>query len=193
LLFAAAAWGGTVIAAALCTGRTPFADGPAPIPFARWPFAAIGGCTGFGLALHGDSAAHLALLLVIALALAGCSAADLEFGLLPDVLTLVPLALLVALGAAAHDGLPALGAAFVALPFAAAAVASRGRGMGWGDVKLAALGGALLGAHDATLALMLASFAAYIITRATRTSRPVAFGPYLAGSIALTLAITRTI
>jgi prepilin signal peptidase PulO-like enzyme (type II secretory pathway) len=193
LAFALAGWAGTVAADALCTRRTPYADGPAPVAFVRAPFAAIGGGIGFALAAHGETPVHLAVLLVVMLGLAGCSAADLRCGALPDVLTLGPLALVVGLAAATRDGTPVAGAAFVAVPFACAAFASRGRGMGWGDVKLAALGGALLGGPGATLAFMLAALAAYIIARRTvGVRRPIAFGPYLAASIAVMLPLVRT-
>jgi leader peptidase (prepilin peptidase)/N-methyltransferase len=194
LLFGTAAWTGTLIADVLCEGRAAYEDGPARVAIGRMPFAAAGACVGVGLALHGESPAHLALLLAITLALAGCAAADFACGALPDVLTLVPLALVVALGAASRDWSPALGAACVALPFAAAAFASRGRGMGWGDVKLAALGGALLGLAGAAFAYLLAAVAAYVIARRTAgVRRPIAFGPYLAASIAATLTLLRTI
>ena len=202
LLFGAAAWTGTLIADVLCEGRAPYADGPARVTLGRMWFAAAGACVGTGLALQspahmalrGESAAHLALLLAITVALAGCAAADFTCGALPDVLTLVPLALVVAHGAASHDSAPVLGAACVALPFAAAALASRGHGMGWGDVKLAALGGALLGTGGAAFAYLLAAIIAYVVARRTAgVRRPIAFGPYLAASIAATLTLVRTI
>ena len=190
--FAAAGWAGARVAEKLCAGRTPYDDGPAAIAPGRLPFAVAGACIGLALGLHGEPLASLTLLLFVVLALAGCTAADLACGVLPDVLTLAPLGLVLGVGALAHDGTPALSATFVALPFAAAALLSRGRGMGWGDVKLAALGGALLGAREATLAFMLAALAAYAIARFTGgTRRPVAFGPYLAASIAATLVVVR--
>jgi leader peptidase (prepilin peptidase)/N-methyltransferase len=194
LLFAAAGWTGTLLAGVLCEGRAPYEGGPASVAIGRAPFAVFGACVGTALALHGEPPAHLALLLVVTLALAGCAAADFACGALPDVLTLGPLALVVALGAASRDWAPALGASCIALPFALAALASRGRGMGWGDVKLAALGGALLGVADATFAYLLAAVVAYVIARRTAgVRRPIAFGPYLAASIAATLTIVRTI
>jgi prepilin signal peptidase PulO-like enzyme (type II secretory pathway) len=191
-LFAAASWIGTLAAKVLCAGRMPFEDGPQPVAFRRWPFALAGGCIGAVLAAHGAPPAQLAVLVLVVFALAGGTAADLACGVLPDVFTLGPLALIVGLGFAAHDVTPALGAAFAFAPFAAAAIFSRGRGMGWGDVKLAALGGALLGARDATLAFTLAAVAAYVIARRTGGARrPIAFGPYLAASIVATLAAVR--
>jgi leader peptidase (prepilin peptidase)/N-methyltransferase len=193
-LFAGAGWAGALVGERLCAGRAPYDDGPQPIAFGRAPFAAIGACIGVALALHADTPDHLAVLLVVTFALAGGAAADLICGALPDLLTVGPLVLVVAAGAASHDWAPALGATLVAVPFAVAATLSRGRGMGWGDVKLAALGGALLGVADAALAFMLAALAAYVIARRTvGVRRPIAFGPYLAASIAASLTIVRTI
>jgi leader peptidase (prepilin peptidase)/N-methyltransferase len=194
VLFAAAGWGGTLVAGALCAGRAPFDDGPAPVAFARWPFALAGAVIGLALAAQGASPARLALLVFVMLALAGCCAADLSCGLLPDPLTLVPLAVVGVVGAAAHDWAPLLSAALVAVPFALAAALSRGRGMGWGDVKLAALGGALLGAREAAFAFMLAALAAAVIARRTTGARrPIAFGPYLAAAIVAMLPLVRNI
>ena len=188
-VFAAVSWLGALAGTALCAGRVPHDDGPSPVTFARWPFPVAGGAIGLMLAAHADSPGRLAVLAFAVLGLAGCTAADLTCGMLPDLLTLAPLALAIGSGLLAHDLTPALGAAFVALPFAGAALFSRGRGMGWGDVKLAALGGALLGARDATLAFVLAAIVAYVVTRRTGRARtPIAFGPYLAGSIVVTLA-----
>jgi prepilin signal peptidase PulO-like enzyme (type II secretory pathway) len=188
-LFAAAAWLGVLAADALCAGRVPHDDGPAAVAFARWPFPLAGACIGAALALHGATPLHLSVLAFVVLGLAGCTAADLACGMLPDLLTLGPLALVIATGLLGRDYAPLAGALFVALPFAAAAVLSRGRGMGWGDVKLAALGGAMLGARDATVAFTLAAAVAYVVARRSgRAAQPIAFGPYLAGSIVLTLA-----
>ena len=189
LLFAVAGWTGTLLADLLCAGRTPHDDGPAPVAFPRWSFAFAGACVGVLLAARGLPTLELGILVVAVLALAGCASADLTCGIVPDVFTLGPLALVVGLGIATHDWMPAFGAAFVFLPFAGAALFSHGRGMGWGDVKLAALGGALLGARDATLAFTLAAIVAYIISRRSgRAGRPIAFGPYLAASIVTTFA-----
>jgi len=193
-LFGAAGWGGTLVAELLCAGRAPFADGPAPVAFARWPFALAGAAIGFALAAQGEPPARLALLVFVMLALAGCCAADLSRGLLPDPLTLVPLAVVAGAGAVVHDWAPLLSAALVFVPFALAAAVSRGRGMGWGDAKLAALGGALLGAREAAFAFMLAALAAAVIARRTSgMRRPIAFGPYLAAAIVAMLPLVRNI
>ncbi len=194
LLFAAAGGIGAAFARALCATRSPYEGGAPPIAVRPWTFVAAAGGIGLAVALHGQPAAQVAVLLVVVVALAGCSAADLACGALPDALTLPPLVLVLALAAFAHDLTPALAAGFVALPFAAGVLLSGGRGLGWGDVKLAALGGALLGAGGAAVAFTLAALAAYVVARATgRMRRPIAFGPYLAATIAITLSFMRTI
>jgi prepilin signal peptidase PulO-like enzyme (type II secretory pathway) len=80
----------------------------------------------------------------------------------------------------------------VVVPFAIFAYLSRGRGMGWGDVKLAAVAGALLGASNALLALALATFAAAVSAKFRRgtANEPLAFAPYLIGATALFTAFT---
>jgi len=192
-VFAVAAWCGTLTAEWLCAGRAPFDDGPTPVTVPRWPFALAGACIALALVFQGASGPHLTVVAFMLFALAGCAAADLRCGILPDMLTLPPLALIVGMGYARHDYGPAVGGAIVFVPFALAALATRGRGMGWGDVKLAALGGALLGAADATLAFLFAAVAAYAVARLTGGLRTViAFGPYLATSIAASLALMRT-
>jgi len=190
VLFGLAAWGGVVAGGALCSGRVAAADGPRPIVPASWAFPLAGAAVGCALALQGEPVMRLGLLGFVVFGLAGCTVADLRCGMLPDLLTLAPLAVVVGAGAFARDPAPALGAALVAIPFAGLALFSHGRGMGWGDVKLAALGGALLGAPDAAFAFAFAAAAAYLTARRTgRTREPVAFGPYLAGSIVAMLAV----
>ena len=194
LLFAAAGGIGTASARALCAGRAPYEGGPTPVAVPLWAFAAAAGCVGLAVALQARPPVQVGLLLFVVAALAACSAADFACGALPDAFTLVPLVVVLALAAFARDATPALAAGFVALPFAAGALLSRGRGLGWGDVKLAALGGALLGAGGAALAFTLAALAAYTVARSTGgVRRPIAFGPYLAATIAVSLSFMRTI
>ena len=190
LLFGAAAWSGMLFADMLCIGRKPADDGPEPTAFKRWPIVAGATVLGTIVGVQGVSPWHAAICTIAVLALAGCAAADLSCGMLPDVLTLGPLALVVGSGIALHSWAPAIGAVLVFAPFAIVAILSNGRGMGWGDVKLAAFGGAFLGVRDATLAFVLAAIAAYIVARRSgHPKRPIAFGPYLAGSIA-TISVT---
>lgn len=193
-LFGAAAWGGSFLGPMLVADQGPFEDGPAPVTFARWPFATIGALVGAASATHESSVAQLILLALVVSLLAACAAADLRGGLIPDLCSLGALVLLLAASAFKQNWAPALSAALVAVAFGAAALISRGRGMGWGDVKLAAVGGALLGVFDATLAFMAASIAAYLVAhRSGHLKQPIAFGPYLAASTAFALAFQRPV
>ena len=192
-LFGIAGGVGVACARALCATRAPYDDGPRPVAVRPEVFVVASACLGLAVAWNPMPPAQVALVLVVVAALAACSAADLACGALPDAFTLTPLVLVLTVAALARDPMPALAAVFVALPFGAGAMLSRGRGLGWGDVKLAALGGALLGAGGAVLAFALAALAAYAVARATGgTRRPVAFGPYLAATIAITLPFTRS-
>lgn len=186
--FAAAAWLGMRVGSMLCADRTPFADGPAAVRVRPGIVMLAMGAVGAAAALHGSGPWQLVTIGLVASALAGCVAADCACGIVPDALTLVPLAGLVAAFGLRGDPGPLLAAGLVALPFAFAATLSHGRGMGWGDVKLAALGGALLGARGATAALVIACVVAYAWSRfAGGRTRPIAFAPYLVGGIAVVL------
>ncbi len=135
----------------------------------------------------------LAALAIVGLACGVLTAiwvADVELGIIPDVFTLAPLAaLLLAAGLSGH-WFVAIVAIIPALPFAVLAWRSGGIGLGWGDVKLAALGGPLIGMQGALIAFALGCVAAVIVARVRGVSgKPVAFGPYLATAIAIPLAL----
>jgi prepilin signal peptidase PulO-like enzyme (type II secretory pathway) len=188
--FAGAGWLGLRLAGALYGALAPAIDGPGAIAVPDWVFLAVAACAGFCIAVHEESPARVALLLVVVLALTVCAATDFRCGMIPDLFSVGTLAAVLAFSAAAHDWAPLRGALFGFVPFGAMALVSNGRGMGWGDVKLAALGGALLGLAGITIAVALAALAAYIVARTLgQLRRPIAFGPYLAISIGVGLAI----
>jgi prepilin signal peptidase PulO-like enzyme (type II secretory pathway) len=192
IAFAAMTWLATLYADALCSGIKPYDDGPEPIAFPRFAFPVVAGIVGLATSLHGASPLHLVIFSLVTAALAACAACDMRCGMIPDICSLGALALIAGLAIYEKNQSVAFGAVFVFLPFASAALFSRGRGMGWGDAKLAAVGGGLLGARDATLAFTLASVAAYIVARASgKTKEPIAFGPFLVGSIVIALALER--
>jgi prepilin signal peptidase PulO-like enzyme (type II secretory pathway) len=117
-------------------------------------------------------------------------ASDVMRGIIPDMFTLVPLgAILLAAALAGHWEI-VVAAVVPAIPFAFLAWRSGGMGLGWGDVKLAMLGGPLIGMQYALMAFALGCLAAVVVARVRKVSnQPVAFAPYMASSIVLPLAL----
>jgi prepilin signal peptidase PulO-like enzyme (type II secretory pathway) len=182
--FGFAAWLGVLLARAMCADGIPFADGPARTAVHPWAVVFAGACVGAGVAAHHPSNIQLATIVVVVAALAAVTVSDFTLGVLPDPFTLIPLTVVIVVGAVQHHFEPLFSAIGVALPFAIAAALSRGYGMGWGDAKLAALAGALLGPQEALLAAMLASLVAFAASRfSALRGQPIAFAPYLAGGI----------
>lgn len=192
-LFATAGGVGTLLSEALYATLTPEADGPAAISVPAWAFVAATACVGFFVGFRGEQPAHIGILLIAVLSLTAAAATDFRAGMIPDLFSLGPLLVVLAVSAWQRDWAPLLGTLFVFVPFAGMALFSKGRGMGWGDVKLAALGGALIGMIGITVAIALASLSAYIVGRISgRLRQPIAFGPYLAAAIGAALAVGST-
>jgi len=190
LTYAGIAGGAVWCSERLCRSIVPFPDGPSP---GRPPNGALiggAGALGFSLAAHGIGLPSLGLCAVLTAALVGCWYSDVRCGIVPDVFTLAPLAVVLAMALIGGNPWPMVSAAVVFVPFALAAVASRGIGMGWGDVKLVALGAAVLGLQTSILSFAAACLLAVVVAMVRgRRSAPIAFAPYLAASIALALAI----
>ena len=191
ILFACAAIAGLVAATAICTRVEAFDDGPKagtpPIVALVAGAALIGGIAG----AHSDPA-RLGLVAIVTGAFVAAWYCDVARGAIPDVFSLGPLAVIAALAFVWHDPRMVVSSFIVVVPFSIAAYLSRGRGMGWGDVKLAAVTGAMLGASNALLALALAAFAAAVGAKFRRgaATQPLAFAPYLIGATALFTAFT---
>jgi prepilin signal peptidase PulO-like enzyme (type II secretory pathway) len=186
LLFACAAIAGVLAAAAICSRVQGYEDGPRagtpPIVALIAGAALIGGIAG----AHG-APGRVGLVAIVAGAFVAAWYCDVARGVVPDVFSLGPLAVIAIMAFAWHDPRMVVSSLIVTVPFSIAAYLSRGRGMGWGDVKLAAVAGALLGASNALLALALAAFAAAVNAKFRRDSamQPLAFAPYLIGATAL--------
>ncbi len=182
------------LAADLCRGAcariVPFDDGPAP---SRPPVVALVGAS----ALLGGLLAALSVppleLLPVAIAifaLVACWCSDALCGILPDAFTLGPLAALLAFAALRRDWWTLASAAMVFVPFAVASASTHGKGMGWGDTKLAALAGAVLGGPLGFVAMAAACAAAAVGYKVKRiASGPIALAPYIASAVALALPL----
>ena len=191
LMFGCAAFLAVQLSAQVCKGIEPFDDGPQPgTPPTAW---LIGGASLIGgvLAYRGGmELPHLLFGALLVSALVAAWYADVLTGIVPDYFTVIPIALFIVVAAIFHDYVRIFAALITAAPFAAAAVISRGRGMGWGDVKLAALGGVALGWQP-----MIPFFASACLVAAAvallrrRKHEPIAFAPYLAGAIGVALTV----
>ena len=188
--FAAAGYLGASLGMHAADRITPFPDAPPsanpPIPWI------VSGCALVGAAIFAHPAAPLqiALLTIVCVALAAVFVTDARCGIVPDIFTLGPLAAALLLAFGRRDWWIVLSVAVPLCPFVVAALVSRGRAMGWGDVKLVALGGAVLGAQLSILAFSAACFAAAAINyRRGRTSGVIAFAPYLATAIGVAIPV----
>jgi prepilin signal peptidase PulO-like enzyme (type II secretory pathway) len=193
IFFAAVAVIAAQISRAFCADIEPADDGPAPF---KPPYAAlVAASAALGALIIATHATPLQLGIsaIVVFALVACWCSDALCGIVPDVFTLVPLAALLLFSLAQRDWGIVISASIVFTPFAAAALFSRGYGMGWGDAKLVALCGAALGAPIAVFALAAACAAAATVHRMMGGGRgPIAFAPYIAAAtgIALPLGIT---
>jgi prepilin signal peptidase PulO-like enzyme (type II secretory pathway) len=192
-LFATLAYLGTVLGRLVTDDARSFADGPPPGRPAIWLIVCVAALAGIGVGVRGVTVPELGMASMLTIALAGICYADIRCGLIPDVFTLAPLAAVLAGDLLLHQWSAPIAVALVAAPFGIAAKFSQGRGMGWGDVKLVALGAAVLGAQPALLAFSGACFAAVAVALVRRRREPVpspiAFAPYLVCCIAAVLAI----
>ncbi len=182
LFFGLAGYVGVLLAGTLQFDR--FEDGPKP---SEPPIAVIlTGCAieGALILAHGATPSQIVVFAIVISALAAVWCTDVRFGIVPDVFTLVPLGIILLFGIVQREPEFFVSAAVPFVPFALAAMMSKGRGMGWGDVKLAALGGAVLGGRIALLAFTLSCLVAvfYSYVRGRR-GEPIAFAPYLAVAI----------
>jgi prepilin signal peptidase PulO-like enzyme (type II secretory pathway) len=188
--FAASAALGLLAARALCAGIASFPDGPQPGNPRTAAVVLVTALLGAVAASRGLGPAPLAIFAVVCGVLAAIWYADIVRGIVPDLFTLAPLGAIAVAAVLAHRFDIVLSTLIPTIPFVVLAALTRGRGLGWGDVKLAALGGALLGMQNAVLAFALASLAAVVITRVrSGHSGPIAFAPYLVVAIAVPLAL----
>jgi prepilin signal peptidase PulO-like enzyme (type II secretory pathway) len=190
LIFVAAGTCGILAAMALLPKLQRFEDGPAPHEIHPAALIAGAGMLGALVAWHHVPPAEFLIAALTTVALVAIWYCDARTGIVPDLFTLVPLALCVLYAVLEREWLVPISALVIFVPFAVAALLSHGRGMGWGDAKLAALGGALLGVPLVFLAFGVASLVAVIVSAIRYRAKPVpiAFAPYLVAAIAVYLA-----
>lgn len=191
--FAAASFGcvaffGIVIARAFCREKVPFDDGPTPKQPPVLGLILAAAAFGAANALHGVPFDEMGVLAVVCGIFAAIWYTDVRLGLIPDAFTIAPLIVFCIYAAVRRDWTGIASATLAFAAFGATAAASGGRGIGWGDVKLAAFGGGLLGIETAALAFSAAGLlvgASALLRR--RTVKPVAFAPYLISAMVVAL------
>ena len=190
IFFAIAAYIG-VLLAGLIRIEHRFPDGPPPgeprIPI----LLAAAALVGAAIAGHATSPVQILTAAVLCVALTAIWCTDVRYGIVPDVFTLIPLAGVFLVAAVRHEWIVFASAGVPFIAFAIAASLSHGRGMGWGDVKLATLGGAVLGLEASLVAFSLSCLAAAVWAYARgKRDIPIAFAPYLIVAIAAAIPTT---
>jgi prepilin signal peptidase PulO-like enzyme (type II secretory pathway) len=174
----------------VCARITPFADGPEPSEPPTIVLIAASALLGGVLAYVSPSPIALLPAGIAVFALVACWCSDALCGILPDIFTLAPLALVLAAGLLRRDWWTIVSAFALFVPFAVAAAATQGKGMGWGDTKLAALAGAVLGGPLGFVAMAVACVAAAVGYKVKHiTAGPIALAPYIASTVALALPL----
>ncbi len=188
LFFGLVAYVGVLLAGTL--KYEAFDDGPVPgeppVPWIVCGSAVLGAL----ITTQAVRSEQIILAAIVVCALAAIWCTDVRYGIVPDLFTLGPLTLILLLAIVQHQPWLIVSAAVPFVPFAIAAMLSNGRGMGWGDVKLAALGGAVLGLQLALLAFTAGCLVAVVYAYFRgRRGQPIAFAPYLAGAIAAAIPV----
>jgi len=190
IIFAFAAFLGAQLAAAVCANIEPFEDGPRT---GKPPTLLLCvGAAGLGavIASRGTIPPGIAILALLVCGLAACWCSDVRTGIIPDYFTLVPLAGLLVVSVFERNWLPVVSLILVGLPFAGAALVSKGRGMGWGDVKLVMLAAAVLLLPMSFFAISGACMlAVFVASFRKRRGEPIAFAPYLVTAVAVALCV----
>jgi prepilin signal peptidase PulO-like enzyme (type II secretory pathway) len=186
--FAASAWFGMLLGEAICGGREPSPGGSARITPPALLFVLCGAATGVSIVMHGFTPPQVITLAILVLALAAAAAANLSGGIVPDAVTVVPLAAILLSSLLQARYAPLLSVVLITFPLAIVAAFSPGRGLSWGDVKLGALGAAILGASGVMVAFIAAGLTAFVASRlAPSAARPLALAPYIVLGIAVAL------
>lgn len=190
-IYACAATCGIIAAHFVCARISRHEDGPTPATLHPAIPVVIFALLGIVVAARGGTAAQLGTIALLGVPLVGAWYSDTRTGIVPDVFTLLPLGV-VALGVLVHHTWwIAISAIVVFAAFALAATFSRGRGMGWGDAKLAMLTGAALGLQSSLLTLAVACFAATVVSVIrNRGTQPIAFAPYIVVTVLLAFGMT---
>ena len=123
-------------------------------------------------------------------ALAMASWSEVAYGLVPDVVLVVPLMLLCGVAILGQQWGQIIGSLLLASPFLLLMITSKGKGVARTDIELAAVGGAMLGFKFGVLAFIAALVAAFFINYRSRgEKKPIELTSYMAASIVVALLV----
>lgn len=187
-LFACIALLAIEVSKAVCARVEPLDGAPATSEPPALLLTVAAAFVGAALVSRGVGPMQFATLGILTFALVASWTSDSLRGIVPDVFTLVPLGVVLLLAIVQRDWIVLASAALLFVPFATAAWTTKGRGMGWGDVKLVTLAAAALGAPLAMVAMIVACLAAVVGYRLKRIAGgPIAFAPYIAAAVGVAM------
>ncbi len=192
LLYACAGVIATLIASLLIPRLPTLEESPQGRTLPIWLLPAAYAVLGIVVLLGHASVEQLGVIALLCIPLGSIVIVDMAKGLIPDFLTVLPMVALLVWNGVHGPWLPMLvGAAVPFAAFALSAALSKGRGMGWGDAKLAAFGGAILGLAPSLIAFALASLVAVVVAMIAKRAKtePIAFGPYMVAAIVVGMLV----
>jgi prepilin signal peptidase PulO-like enzyme (type II secretory pathway) len=194
VIFACSAYLATSVASMIYAKDAPLEDGPRPGRVGLWQtlvMVVVAAAIGVVSVEHASDLRSLAVTDLAVFALCAVIWTDVTRGFIGDWFTLPTIAIVFVVGFSEQAFFPMLiSFGLVTLPFVGAALISKGMGMGWGDVKLVALGAALLNVQTSMLMFAIACMVACGIAFARhKRGEPIAFAPYLATAIAIGMIV----
>lgn len=132
--------------------------------------------------LRGTDPLHLLGLSLVVVSLVALVRCDVRVHWTPPWLSLVPLGSICTLAILQHAYWVPISALLVCLPFASIALMTKGAGMSWSDVRVAALGTSLLGLFPAVIAFSAAALLAAFVQWGLRRRNSIQMAPYLIGA-----------
>lgn len=145
----------------------------------------LGGLTGAVLGARGMDPLHLLGLSLVVVCLVALVRCELRAHWSPPWLSLVPLGCICAVAIAQRAFWVPASAVLVSLPFASIALATKGQGASWGDVRTAALGTSLIGLFPAIVVFAAATLLSAFIQWGLRRRESIQLAPYLVGATAI--------
>ncbi len=180
-MFASAAWFGYALADMVIARQTGEKYGDVkPLPLVIICLFA-----GALVGLRGIDPLHLLGLSIVVVSLIAIVRCDIRIRWTPPWLSLVPLGAICALAILQHAYWVPASALLVCLPFASIALMTKGAGMSWSDVRVAALGTSLLGLFPAIIAFAAATLLSAFVQWGLRRRSAIQMAPYLVGATAV--------